>query len=80
MCNAFVDYTEMMNDSGYFYNCYELKYNTLSFCAAINNGAIGHYLNLSNPLKDTTGLYILCSDYNDNLTKIKLNVLIQLNK
>lgn len=21
MCNAFVDYHEMMNDSGYFYNC-----------------------------------------------------------
>jgi hypothetical protein len=74
MCNAFVDYTEMMNDSGYFYNCYKLKYNTLPICAAINNGAIGHYLTFPNPLKDTTELYILCSDYNNNLTKIKLNI------
>lgn len=66
MCNAFVDYNEMMTNNGYFYNCYQLKNNTLDFYlkkflfAKIKNGE-----NVFN---------IFCYDYNNNKTKINLTI------
>lgn len=68
MCNAFVDYHEMMNDSGYFYNCYQLKNNTL---AVYQNG--NGFIRIRN--KDTTEMVIHCYDYNENKTSIRLKVI-----
>ena len=66
MCNAFVDYHEMMNDSGYFYNGYQLPGNKLNYYS-VGNGTF--------PLKNGKNeFYITCYDYNENETKINLNV------
>ena len=69
MCNAFVDYNEMMNDNGYFYNCYQLKNNTLPIYITIKKGIIPIYSN------DTFDLTFICLDYNKNETKVKLKVI-----
>jgi hypothetical protein len=66
MCNAFVDYHEMMIDNGYFYNCYQLPNNKLSY---YSNGD-GYYtldkgLNIFN---------IITYDYNSNATDIILRI------
>ena len=68
MCNAFVDYHEMINDSGYFYNCYQLKNNSLQIYTAKNKGIITANNN------DTFDLEINCFDYNNNKTNIKLRI------
>ncbi|MBK9330210.1 MAG: M23 family metallopeptidase [Sphingobacteriales bacterium] len=68
MCNAFVDYHEMMNDSGYFYNCCQLKNNTL---AVYQNG--NGFIRIKN--KDTAEIAIHCYDYNENKTSIRLKVI-----
>ena len=68
MCNAFVDYNEMMNDCGYFYNCYQLMNNTLPMYTANDKGII-----IANN-NDTFDLDIYCFDYNDNKTRIKLRI------
>ncbi len=66
MCNAFVDYSEMMNDSGYFYNCYQLPNNTLPIYTSGNNG-------FYNSLKDDSmQLQVFCYDYNENKTELTL--------
>ncbi|MDB5227971.1 MAG: hypothetical protein JWN78_2164 [Bacteroidota bacterium] len=65
MCNAFVDYDEMMNDSGYFYNAYQLKKNTLDIYS-VGNGF------LSTRTDDSIDLKIYCYDYNENKTEIHL--------
>ncbi|MBK6273372.1 MAG: hypothetical protein IPF58_01155 [Saprospirales bacterium] len=70
MCNAFVDYNEMMNDNGYFYNCYQLANNTLPFYLSE-----GFYY-IDN--KDTFYLNIFCYDYN-NKTDIRLGFTKQTN-
>lgn len=68
MCNAFVDYTEMMDDSGYFYNCYQLKNNSLPIYLSGN----GFF---ANEQIDSAVIYdIYCYDYNNNKTKIKLEI------
>lgn len=69
MCNAFVDYNEMINDSGYFYNCYQLNGNTLSIYSSLNKG----FFRINNDEKQH--LDIFCYDYNNNQTVIKLNIL-----
>jgi hypothetical protein len=66
MCNAFVDYNEMMTNNGYFYNCSQLKDNTLDF-----------YLkkNIFAKIKNGENVFnIFCSDYNNNKTKIRLSI------
>ena len=69
MCNAFVDYNEMMNDSGYFYNCYQLRNNSLPIYMPKNNGFF------SNEKTDSVAIYnIYCYDYNNNRTNIKLEI------
>lgn len=68
MCNAFVDYHEMMNDSGYFYNAYLLKNNTLRIYQS-DNGLI----ELKN--NDTAEIVIYCYDYKENKTGIRLTVI-----
>lgn len=61
ICNIFIDYHEMMNDNGYFYNCYKLKNNTLDYYK-IGNGFF--------KLKKGNNVFeITCFDYNDNTTK-----------
>ncbi|HUM51240.1 MAG TPA: M23 family metallopeptidase, partial [Chitinophagales bacterium] len=66
MCNAFVDYHEMMNDSGYFYNGYQLPGNKLNYYS-VGNGTF--------PLKNGRNeFYITCYDYNENEIKINLTV------
>ena len=67
MCNAFVDYNEMMNDSGYFYNCFQLKNNTLSIYLSTNDG----YFKFKN--NDTIDLDVFCYDYRNNKTRIRLS-------
>ncbi|HRH56164.1 MAG TPA: M23 family metallopeptidase [Chitinophagales bacterium] len=68
MCNAFVDYTEMMNGSGYFYNCYQLKNNSLPIYM-FGNGFF------ANGQIDSVAIYdIYCYDYNKNKTKIKFEI------
>lgn len=67
MCNAFVDYDEMMKGNGYFYNCYQLRKNTLPFYLAGYNGMLDtHAFNFSE-------LKIQCIDYNSNCSTIKLS-------
>ena len=69
MCNAFVDYDEMINDNGYFYNCYQLKNNSLAIYQPGSNGFF------SNKETDSINVYdIYCYDYNDNKTKITLEI------
>jgi hypothetical protein len=65
MCNAFIDYDEMMNDSGYFYNCYRLTNNTLDFYTPNINKVFR--------IIDSLNLIIICYDYNNNISKINLN-------
>lgn len=68
MCNAFVDYDEMMKGNGYFYNCYQLKGNLLPFYT-IGNGI------LKPTQQDSFAhLEINCYDYNDNKTIIKFEI------
>ena len=69
MCNAFVDYHEMMNDSGYFYNCYQLKGNSLSMYSSDKKG----FLKIRN--NEQQKLTINCYDDNNNIRSIKLNIL-----
>ncbi len=66
MCNAFVDYNEMMNDNGYFYNCYKLPNNQLSF---YSNGNGFYTINKN----DSMQLSISCIDYLNNTKNINLN-------
>ncbi len=68
MCNAFVDYHEMLNDNGYFYNCYQLHGNTLSLYSFVNKG----FFKINN--NETQQLTIFCYDYNNNQTVIRLNI------
>lgn len=65
MCNAFVDYGEMMNDSGYFYNCYQLSNNTLPIYTGTNG-----FLKIENEI--TENITVFCYDYNNNKTEIHL--------
>lgn len=65
MCNAFVDYDEMMNDSGYFYNVYKLKKNMLDIYPIGN----GFFTTRSG---DSVDIKINCYDYNENKTEIRL--------
>jgi hypothetical protein len=68
MCNALVDYDEMMNGNGYFYNCYQLKGNRLPMYS-LDNGI------LENTKQDSTVFYeINCFDFNDNKTTLKFQV------
>lgn len=67
MCNAFVDYNEMINDSGYFYNCFRLTHNILPYYTSINNGIF------EMEQKKAMDINISCYDYNENKTKIKLS-------
>jgi hypothetical protein len=69
MCNAFVDYHEMKQDSGYYYNLYRFKNNTYPIYNSSNNGFFK-----INP-KDTVSLEIYCYDYNENKTEIRLEVI-----
>ncbi len=66
MCNAFIDYNEMMNNNGYFYNCYKLKGNQLNYYSS--NGL------LSLP-EGENRFRIYCFDYNNNVSEIRLNIL-----
>jgi hypothetical protein len=68
MCNAFVDYDEMLNDSGYFYNSYQFSGNTLSMYSSMNKGVF----KINN--NEKTSLTIDCYDYNYNKTTVKLNI------
>jgi hypothetical protein len=68
MCNAFVDYHEMMIDNGYFYNCYQFSGNTLSMYSSMNKGIF----KINN--NEKTSLTIDCYDYNYNKTTVKLNI------
>lgn len=68
MCNAFVDYDEMMNETGYYYNCYRLKGNTLTMYPS---DIIGN-LKIKNNENQQVNIY--CYDYNDNIKIIKLNI------
>ena len=66
MCNAFVDYNEMVNDNGYFYNCYQLKGNLLDYYSNGNG-----FFKLKNGINY---FEINCFDYNENISKIILSV------
>ncbi|HQV77861.1 MAG TPA: M23 family metallopeptidase [Chitinophagales bacterium] len=66
MCNAFVDYDELKNNHGYFYNCYQLTGNTLPIYSSSNQG----YFTLN---KDTITLIVYCYDDNENKTILHLN-------
>lgn len=69
MCNAFVDYGEMIKDSGYFYNCHQMGNNSLSIYKVHNSN--GFFI----LQKEPSVLYdIYCYDYNDNKTQIKLKI------
>lgn len=68
MCNAFVDYNEMMNDNGYFYNCYQLKNNFLPIYSSNNKGFFS--------IKDGDVLFlkVICYDINNNKSEILLEI------
>ena len=68
MCNAFVDYNEMKNGNGYYYNCYKLQNNNLPFYIAINNGIINCNTN------DSIEIDVFCLDYNNNKVKLKIRL------
>ncbi|MFN8237815.1 MAG: M23 family metallopeptidase [Chitinophagales bacterium] len=68
MCNAFVDYHEMMNDRGYFYNGYRLKNNALAFYRGDNG-----FIQIKN--NDTIDISLNCYDYKENKTSIRLKVI-----
>jgi hypothetical protein len=59
----------MMNGNGYFYNCYQLKNNTLPIYSKDNNGMI-HIKN-----HDTLNINISCYDYNKNVSRVALTVI-----
>ncbi len=63
-CNVFVDYNEMMEDNGYYYNCYHLKNNPLN----IYSGD-GFF---TADKADSIQLDVYCYDYNNNSTHIHL--------
>ncbi|HMW12826.1 MAG TPA: M23 family metallopeptidase [Chitinophagales bacterium] len=69
MCNAFIDYHEMMNNNGYFYNCYQMPNNTLPIYVAGMNGL------LQIEKHKTSHVLINCYDYNDNKTTIHLTLI-----
>ncbi len=66
MCNAFVDYHEMINNNGYFYNCYQLPNNKLSYYF---NG--DGYFTLN---KGLNIFNIITHDYNNNTTNVNLTI------
>lgn len=65
LCNAFVDYGEMMADKGYYYNCYRLKQNTLDIYQLPGRGFIPND-------RDTQHVEIRCFDHNDNCSIVQL--------
>lgn len=64
-CNAFVDYDEMKNNMGYFYNCYRLEGNRLPIYSPNKNGFLKAH-------KSDFYVDILAYDYNKNKTNIRL--------
>ena len=64
MCNAFVDYDEMMKDRGYFYNCYQLRNNTFPIYTSEKG-----FFRIDD--KDTVELEINCYDINENKTALR---------
>lgn len=67
MCNAFVDYNDMMNDNGYYYNCYQLPQNTLPYYN-VGNGK----LFLQNGMNE---FVVNCYDYNKNKTIVQFSII-----
>ncbi|MCB0508348.1 MAG: M23 family metallopeptidase [Bacteroidetes bacterium] len=70
MCDAFVDYDELSKDKGYFYNCFQLKGNTLPIYSHGN----GFFMLQE---KDSSHFIINCYDYANNKTEIRLTFIAQ---
>jgi len=69
-CNAFIDYNEMLNSNGYFYNCFRLKENKLTYYSQSNG--IFH-------IKDSIQHFsFLVKDYNHNTVNIKIDVIVEI--
>ncbi len=64
-CNAFVDYDEMKNNNGYFYNCFQLEGNRLPIYLPKKNGFLKVH-------RSDFYVDIFAYDYNKNKTTIRL--------